>query len=753
MGGPRRSFQENLLSEPIKILDGLLSKRLKPVHRNSLRLEILEKCSSHIGGFDYKRYCEAFGFRRSLVDDQKILKLSESIKTLPIPHSIALSILSTGDFESGIQKSTGAFYTDFRLAMKLSEALLPVLSKTNEPKIIDLACGSGILLCATVELFSKVLPVNQLLSDSIFGIDLSKGALRGTLLSLSSNTKSMQSIKSLHSHLLQADTLLLSSQDFLKLGCDKFDGVIGNPPWEKLKLSKHEFLKSNGHDIHYGQDEIKVANESKLKVLKNRIQNYSESIAKWLPGHRGEVDLFMPFLSMAISLAKPMGRIAQIVPASLIRNQGTVKLRELLFFNSADINIGIYDNRSAFFKIDSRFKFLLVDAKVIPSTSKAGIINLSKGGFTKDIFNGSQVVKIKVNDLIRIRKDLSIPETSSQAEWDIFKRLSLSFKPFGSQPQWAHAFNREVDMTLDKKLFKSNIRGAFRKSDGIAVIEGRMLHQFRTGIKEYVSGSGRKAVWKESSSERDIVPQFFIERKEVPYKHLDRIKKQRAGFCDITGQTNERTILAGMVPANTISGNKVPTIDFVFEEEFPGLPYLWVALANSFIFDWLARRVITTNANFFILDSIPIPTPDYSNSVITQITMLSQEIIEENGNGYSWDFALKRAQIDALVASLYGIQYNELKMILDDFPSLDKRWIDLKNKFCTLTKDIVLYLFLQIVDDKDLFEERENLKSRILLFERLGMIPFVPSQFNNLNYQTPVEECLQLQPLPNPVLR
>ena len=753
MGGPRRSFQENVLSEPIKILDGLLSKRLKPAERNTLRLEILEKCSSKIGGFDYNRYCDAFGYKRSSVDEQTIIKLVGSIRALPIPHSIALSILSTGDFKSGAQKSTGAFYTDYRLAVKLSESLLPLLSKTSSPKIIDLACGSGILLCATVELFSTVLPVNQLLSDSIFGIDLSKEALRGTLLSLSSNAKSIQTIKRLHAHLLQADTLLLSSEDFQKLGCEQFDGVIGNPPWEKLKLSKHEFMKSNGHDIHYGQAQIKVTNEAKFKGLKGRLQNYSESIAKWLPGHRGEVDLFMPFLSMAISLAKPMGRIAQIIPASLIRNQGTVRLRELLFFNSADINIGIYDNRPAFFKIDSRFKFLLVDAKVIPSTSKTGVINLSKGGFTNDVFNETEIVKIKVKDLVQIREDLSIPETSSQTEWDIFKRLSLRFNPFGSQPQWAHTFNREIDMTLDKDLFKVNYRGAFQRSNGVAVIEGRMLHQFRTCIKEYVSGSGRKAVWKDSFSGMDIVPQFFIKRTEVPDKHRERISKQRAGFCDITGQTNERTILAGMVPANTISGNKVPTIDFANEEYSPGLSYLWVAIANSFVFDWLSRRVITTNANFFILDSIPIPAPNFSLPIIDQITTLSEEIIKGNGNGYSWDFALKRAKIDALVASLYGVEFDELKIILSDFPSLDKRWVDLKNEFCTLTKDIVLYLYLQIVDDRNLFEESESLKNRILMYEGLGMIPFVPSQFNNLNYQTPDEACPQLQHLLSPVLR
>jgi hypothetical protein len=31
-----------------------------------------------------------------------------------------------------------------------------------------------------------------------------------------------------------------------------YDAVIGNPPWEKVKLSRHEFLKYSGAKRHYG---------------------------------------------------------------------------------------------------------------------------------------------------------------------------------------------------------------------------------------------------------------------------------------------------------------------------------------------------------------------------------------------------------------------------------------------------------------------------------------------------------------------
>ncbi|MFR7732166.1 MAG: hypothetical protein ACLU7D_01660 [Collinsella sp.] len=35
---------------------------------------------------------------------------------------------------------------------------------------------------------------------------------------------------------------------------------------------------------------------------------------------------------------------------------------------------------------------------------------------------------------------------------------------------------------------------------------------------------------------------------------------------------------------------------------------LWLGIVNSFAFDWIVRRYITTTINFFILENLPFPS-------------------------------------------------------------------------------------------------------------------------------------------------
>lgn len=725
MAGPSRSFQEKLLEKPKKLLEDCIPLTLTISERNIYRLEILEKCSSELGGFKYDTYCKSFNFSKTKCDGVSIAKLIASVKEIDLPPSIVLSILSTEDIKEQDQKTTGAFYTDFRLALRLAESLLPLTQQTTLPKIVDLASGSGILLSSVAVKFSKQKSADLVLSKSIFGIDLSKNALRGSLLALSSMTSSIEVIKELRKHLVVCDSLVDGKKILSEFSPKGFDGVIGNPPWEKLKLNIYEYLKSTGLDIHYGQ-KIQVSTKTEKHIeLKKKLKNYSQVISKWLPNHKGEIDLYMPFLSMAMQSVREGGQIAQIVPASLIRNKSAQPLRKSIFSNSF-VKLTLFDNKQKFFRIDSRFKFLFIEAKINSHENEKLV--LAQGDITDSKFGSRKDIHIDFKSFLSIRPDLSIPEVQDQLEWNLYRKISSNFDQFGKKSNgWDHIFYREVDMSLDKKIFKPN-----RTKGSLPVIEGRMIHQFRVGIKSYISGTGRRAVWKEAILKPgELNSQFFISKVDVPKKNTDRVKRSRVAFCDITGQTNERTMLATIVPGDCICGNKVPTIDFVQNDNSQFLSYLWVGIANSFVFDWLLRRTITTNANFFILDGVPVPKPDFDNPAAFKITQLVKKLLDKNNSLYDWDAGIIRAKIDALVSSLYKISYGDFKLILRDFKSLDRN-INLGfKKNCTLTQDMALLYHLELCGPENI-ELENSIRKRISEYKNLGAVPYVPSQFLRL---------------------
>lgn len=67
-------------------------------------------------------------------------------------------------------------------------------------------------------------------------------------------------------------------------------------------------------------------------------------------------------------------------------------------------------------------------------------------------------------------------------------------------------------------------------------------------------------------------------------------------------------MLAALIPAGVVCGNKVPTVCFPDDPTEDRL-FLWLAIVNSIPFDWLLRRVLTTTINDFVLLSIALP-PD-----------------------------------------------------------------------------------------------------------------------------------------------
>jgi Alw26I/Eco31I/Esp3I family type II restriction m6 adenine DNA methyltransferase len=720
------TVQKELLKPASSCLDAYLSVFSDVSKRSAARLSILEQCSSIIGGFNLKRYRRITKWDAAVPDDLDTAKIiTSAIQKIPISPALTLSILATEDLSTHTKRTTGAYYTDFRLARALAETFARAEQPTGEicPRIIDLAAGSGILLVALAIVLGRKRPIADVICESIYGVDLSEMAIRGACLSLASLTDCVDSIQLLRTHLAIVDSLIAPTEFWQRLSPKGFDGCIGNPPWEKLRLSAHEHLRANGHSRHYGDEYTTLDGLNGLADSRAAIKKYAVSIKHLLPDVAGEADLYMPFLQLAHSITKPNGSIAYLVPASLIRTQSAQPLRRYLVAHASSINLQILDNKARFFEIDTRFKFLLLQSQV---GSHCRSIQLSYPSPTQDGLLPGKPITLSAETLRSVRPDLSLPEVRTVDEWKLFQKIANSHPTFGDPKSgWAHSFHRELDMTLDRSLFKRT-----RTNGDIPLIEGRMVHQFKYGAKAYISGTGRRAIWETrcTKATRELKPQFYVSVESLPLKLHARYNQLRPGFCDITGQTNERTMLTAIIPPGTACGNKVPTIDFTDSKNCPQLSYLWVGFANSFVFDWLLRRTITTTANFFIVDGIPVPIPDLNNPIHIEIANIAKELSRGGRQAHSWVTAKMRATLDTLAAQAYGLNVQELELMLDDFKSLDRFQPCLTGEdSCKVTREFVLVNYLSKLFPAD--KMLKPLTKRIKDYEELGAIPYVPSQF------------------------
>ena len=256
-----------------------------------------------------------------------------------------------------------------------------------------------------------------------------------------------------------------------------------------------------------------------------------------------------------------------------------------------------------------------------------------------------------------------------------------------------------------------------------------MVHHFRHSAKSYVAGSGRRAKWDTNDfGDGALRPQFWLDPDDLTPAIRVRTKAERIGFCDIAGQTNERSMMAALIPAGVVCGNKVPTVTLANTNE-RSIALLWLAVANSLAFDWLLRRVLSTTVNYFVLRSVPFPDLDPHCAQARRIAGLV-ELIEgagERGSGACAHHRVAelRAEIDALVFNAYGLGGRDVATLLADFPLLDRGQIPLPGESrSTVTPDLLGHTLQRLDGELDPQLDR-RLASALLL----GACAYVPAQF------------------------
>ena len=174
------------------------------------------------------------------------------------------------------------------------------------------------------------------------------------------------------------------------------------------------------------------------------------------------------------------------------------------------------------------------------------------------------------------------------------------------------------------------------------------------------------------------------------------------GWRDITNATNERTVIASVLPLAGV-GNKIPLFMMDSQEVEPKRAAAFLGNLTALVFDFVARQKIGgTTLNYFYIKQFPVLPPEryteadlaYIVPRVLELTYTAHDLVgwarDLGHNGPPFPFAPERraqlrAELDAYYARLYGLTRDELRYILDpadvlgdDYPSETFRV--LKNK-------------------------------------------------------------------------
>ncbi len=488
---------------------------------------------------------------------------------------------------------------------------------------------------------------------------------------------------------------------------DGFDCVLGNPPWERIKLQEKEFFGSRSLEIANAAN--KAAREKLIKELPKinpdlaqafkEAKHDAEAQSKFIRESVrfpltavGVINTYAVFAETMRKLISPNGRLGVIVPTGIATDDTCKKFFGDLIQSQALVSLYDFENREKLFAaVDSRMKFslLAISGKAIAQGNFAFFLTQRK-----QLDNPARLFKLSPQDIALLNPNtLTCPVFRTRTDAEITKKIYqrvpvLENERIGSNP-WGISF-----MTM---FHMSNDSGVFRNETGknlVPLYEAKMFHQFNHRWATYSdSGNTRDLTDSEKcDSSFEVKPRYWVNRNEVENKLGDKWKKNWfLSFRDICRASDERTFISSVLPKVAL-GNKAPLL--LIQEAEAALLSCFLASINSLVFDFVTRQKIGgATMNFFIVKQLPVISPEaYTRKDIKFISTRVLELVYTawdiqpfaqdmgyDGEPFIWNpnrRALLRAELDAYYAKLYGLTRDELRYILDpadvygaDFPS------------------------------------------------------------------------------------
>jgi len=400
-----------------------------------------------------------------------------------------------------------------------------------------------------------------------------------------------------------------------------FDAIITNPPWEIFKPQAKEFFAEYSDLVTKNKMDIKTFEKEQEKLLQTpeiaaawceyqsrypHVSAYFRSAAQYknqiavVNGKKAgtDINLYKLFTEQCFNLLRPGGYCGIIIPSGIYTDLGAKQLREMLFFNCTIKQLfGISNEKFIFENVHHAFKFCLLSFEKSGSTEAfeaAFRVNPREAVRQEELefflHDHAGHVIIPVSLIRKLSPDsLSIMEFKDDVDIRIAEKVGQF--PLLSEPleeKWNVKFCIEFHMTNDSYLYKKEHKDVY-----LPLYEGKMIHQFsnKWGEPKYWldEHEARKALIKKGEEDTG---------QQLDYQHY------RLAFREVAANTNERTMIATIIPQKIFAGHTI-----VLSEPFKKLEELvfCTAMLNSFVCDYLIRQKVTAHCSMFLVYQLPVP--------------------------------------------------------------------------------------------------------------------------------------------------
>ena len=438
-----------------------------------------------------------------------------------------------------------------------------------------------------------------------------------------------------------------------------FDAVIGNPPWDRIKLQEVEWFAARAPQVaraptaaqrKAGIAELSQQQPALFKefaAAQEQANGFNAAVRASghypLMGH-GDINLYSLFVERAESLVKPRGLVGLLTPSGIYGDLTAAKFFRQISTGGRAAGVFDFENGKIFFKdIHASFKLCAFifggPQRQFAETQCAFFLRDPQG-----LKDPERCFSLTADDFARVNPNTgTAPVFRTRRDAEITRRIYqrcpvlVNRARTPHQAAWPLTYHRMFDMTNDSYHFRTAER---LQAEGFYPVAG---HRWRKGGESYAPlyegkmvqaydhraasvvvnpenlhrpGQPREAAAAEHADpEWFPAPQFYVPESAIAWPEG---LGWAVAFKHVTAPTNARTMIACLAPQAGF-GNSLPL--FLPEElsaegleRYREIAPLFVANLNSMAFDFVTRQKVQgQNLNLFVVEQLPfIAEDDYA---------------------------------------------------------------------------------------------------------------------------------------------
>ena len=432
-----------------------------------------------------------------------------------------------------------------------------------------------------------------------------------------------------------------------------FDAIVGNPPWDRMKLQQVEWFAARRRAIAMtltAADRQKMIKELKdsgdplasdYRTASERVSTagrIARSSGEYPLLSKGDLNLYSLFVERSMTIVKRDGLAGLLVPSGIASDKtaseffrGVATGGRLKALYDFENRRNRYSMEPFFGDVHRSFKFSVFVAGPSMITESANCAFFLQD--VSELEDDGIRISFTADDFARVN-----PNTGTAPVFRARRDAELTMAIYGRSPilvdrssgeesrVWPLRYRRMFDMTNDSGLFRR--RGDLEEKEGawplagnilgspsgnwLPLYEGKMVQAYDhraasvmiDDALQYRPRQPKAAELAQYQNPRwSPNPRFWVKAADCGWANSDGWV---LAFKEITAPTNVRTMIASLVPLVGF-GNKLPLL---MPEGAARNEWLLLANLNSIPFDFVCRqKVHGQTLNLFIVEQLPVIVP------------------------------------------------------------------------------------------------------------------------------------------------